>query len=44
MSRFAVSVVIVLVILIGGLVFLAGRNSEQPQTQVEKAVSLANLS
>ena len=43
MSRFAVSVVIVLVILIGGLVFLAGRDSERPQTHVEKAVSLANL-
>lgn len=44
MSRFAVSVVVILVILIGGLVLLAGRDSEQPQRQVEEAVSLANLS
>jgi hypothetical protein len=44
MSRFAISVVVILVILIGGLVFLSGRNAEQEQIHVEKAVSLANLS
>lgn len=44
MSRFAITVVLILVILIGGTFFLAGRDSEQPQTHVEKAVSLANLS
>jgi hypothetical protein len=44
MSRFALSVVLVLVILVVGLFFLAGRSGEQPQTHVEKAVSLANLS
>lgn len=44
MSRLIVSVVVVLVIVVGGLVLLAGRATERPQTRVEKAVSLANLS
>ncbi|HEX8418858.1 MAG TPA: hypothetical protein VF638_02470, partial [Sphingomonas sp.] len=44
MTRFAISVVLVVVVLIGGLFLLAGRATEQPQTRVEKAVTLANLS
>lgn len=44
MTRLAISVVLVLVVLIGGLVLLAGRSGEKPQTHVEKAVTLANLS
>ena len=44
MSRFAVTIVVILLIVVGALFFLAGRDSEQPQTQVEKAVTLANLS
>lgn len=44
MSRFAISVVVLLVIVVGGLFLLAGRASERPQTHVEKAVTLANLS
>ncbi len=44
MSRFALSVVVVLVLVVGGLFLLAGRASERPQTHVEKDVALANLS
>jgi hypothetical protein len=44
MSRLIVSVVVLLVVVIGGLFLLAGRATERPQTQVEKAVTLANLS
>jgi len=44
MSRLIVSVVVVLVVVIGGLFLLAGRATERPQAQVEKAVTLANLS
>ena len=44
MSRLVATVVIVLVVLIGALVLLAGRHTERPQTQVEKAVTLGNLS
>jgi hypothetical protein len=44
MTRFAISVVLVVVVLVGALVLLAGRATEQPQTRVEKAVTLANLS
>jgi hypothetical protein len=31
-------------VLVGAMVLLAGRATEQPQTRVEKAVTLANLS
>lgn len=44
MSRLVVIIVAILVVLIGGTVLLAGRATERPQTQVEKAVDLANLS
>ena len=44
MSRFALYVVVVLVLVVGGLFLLAGRASERPQTHVEKDVTLANLS
>ena len=44
MSRLIVSVVVILVVVVGGLFLLAGRATERPQTQVEKAVTLANLS
>ncbi len=43
MSRFIVSIVVFLVVVIGALFLLAGRATEQPQTRVEKPVSLANL-
>jgi uncharacterized protein YxeA len=43
MSRLIVSIVVVLVVVIGGLFLLAGRATEQPQTRVEKTVSLANI-
>ncbi|TKD51109.1 hypothetical protein [Sphingomonas baiyangensis] len=38
-----VLLVLVLVLLVGGLFFLAGRDATQPQTTVEKAVALENL-
>lgn len=44
MSRFVLSVIVVLVVIVGGLFLLAGRASERPQTHVEKAVTLAKLS
>jgi len=44
MSRLLVSVVVILVIVVGGLALLAGRATERPQTHVEKVVPLANLS
>ena len=44
MSRFIVSVVVVLVVVVGGLFLLAGRAAERPQSRVVKAVTLANLS
>ena len=44
MSRFIVSVVVVLVVVVGGLFLRAGRATARPQSRVEKAVTLANLS
>ncbi len=44
MSRLLLSVVAILVVIVGGLFLLAGRATERPQTRVEKAVTLANLS
>ena len=44
MSRLLLTVIVLLVVVVGGLFLLAGRASERPQTQVEKAVTLANLS
>ena len=43
MSRMLVVLIVVLVVLVGGLFLLSGRAHETQQTQVEKAVSLANL-
>ena len=43
MSRPLVILVLVLVVVVGGLFFLAGRDGERQQTRVEKAVSLDNL-
>ena len=43
MSRMVVSLIVLLVIVVGGLFLLSGRASERPTTQVEKAVSLGNL-
>ncbi|WP_375393779.1 hypothetical protein [uncultured Sphingomonas sp.] len=43
MSRPLIVLILVIVLVIGGMVFLAGRSREQPQTRVEKVVPLANL-
>lgn len=43
MSRLIVSLVVLLVVVVGGLFLLAGRASERPTTQVEKAIELGNL-
>jgi hypothetical protein len=43
MSRLIVGLVVVLVVLLGAIVFFAGRATEQPQTRIEKAVELGNL-
>lgn len=43
MSRSLVTLLVLLVVLVGGLFFLAGRNTEKPSVQVEKVVPLANL-
>ncbi len=43
MSRLLITVVVILIVVIGGLFLLAGRDGERPMTQVEKQVSLANL-
>jgi hypothetical protein len=44
MSRSVVLLILILAILVGGLFFLSGRAGERPRTQVEKSVSLENLS
>jgi hypothetical protein len=43
MSRLLVSLVVVVVLIVGGTVLLAGRAHEKPTARVEKAVDLANL-
>ncbi len=43
MSRMLVTLIVVLVVLVGGLFFLSSRAHETKQNRVEKAVSLANL-
>lgn len=43
MSRLLVSIVVVLVVVVGGLALLASRVKERPTTQVEKPVELTNL-
>jgi hypothetical protein len=44
MSRLLLSVAVIVIVVVGGLFLLAGRATERPQTRVEKAVTLANLS
>lgn len=46
MSRLLVIVIVIAIaiLLIGGLFFLAGRDSEKQPTRVEKVVPLENLS
>lgn len=43
MSRSLVILIIMLVLLAGGLFFLAGRDTETPPVTVEKPVALENL-
>ncbi|TPG43202.1 hypothetical protein EAH79_05195 [Sphingomonas koreensis] len=43
MSRSLVTLIIVLVVVIGGLFWLAGRDTARQPAQVEKVVPLANL-
>lgn len=43
MSRLIIVLVAVLVVIGGGMVALASKNSEKPLAHVEKDVSLANL-
>lgn len=43
MSRSLVVLILIIVIVVGGLFWLAGRDTQQPMHQVEKNVSLANL-
>jgi hypothetical protein len=44
MSRPLVILVVLLVVVVGGLFVLAGRDSAKAPTRVEKAVTLENLS
>lgn len=44
MSRSVVVLILLLVLMVGGLFWLSGRATERPQTQVEKSISLENLS
>lgn len=43
MSRPLIVFILVVVLIVGGMIFLAGRSGERPQTRVEKVVPLANL-
>lgn len=43
MSRLLIVLVLVVLVIGGGLFALASRNSERPQTRVEKVVPLAAL-
>jgi len=44
MSRPVLILVVLLVVIVGGLFVLAGRDTAKEPTRVEKAVSLENLS
>jgi hypothetical protein len=44
MSRSLVTLILVLLLVVGGLFWLASRDAESPQTRVEKVVPLENLS
>jgi hypothetical protein len=43
MSRSIVVLIVVLVVVVGGLFWLAGRHGEKPMTHVEKVVPIENL-
>lgn len=43
MSRLLATIVILLVVVVGGLFLLAGRAHERPTSHVEKPVALGNL-
>jgi hypothetical protein len=43
MSRSLVILILVIVVIVGGLFWLAGRDTEQTPVRVEKAVALENL-
>lgn len=43
MSRLIVSLVVIIVVVVGGLFLLGSRATEKPQTRVEKTVELGNL-
>lgn len=43
MSRPLIAFILVIVVIVGGMILLAGRSGERPQTHVEKVVPLANL-
>jgi len=44
MSRLVVTLLVILVVVVGGMFLLGNRAKERPTTHVEKAVTLANLS
>jgi hypothetical protein len=43
MSRFLVVILVILLVLIGGIVFLSTRSSEKEPVRMEKVVPLDNL-
>lgn len=43
MSRPVVTLLLIVLLVVGGLYLLGSRATERPQTTVEKQVSLANL-
>jgi hypothetical protein len=43
MSRSLIAVVVVVVLLVGAMVWLAGRDASRTPVKVEKAVALENL-
>ncbi|MBB4097047.1 hypothetical protein ACCC88_17370 [Sphingomonas sp. Sphisp140] len=43
MSRLIVALIVILVVLVGGLFFLAGRETKKEPVRMEKVVPLENL-
>ena len=43
MSRSLLVLILVIVVVVGGLFWLAGRDAQQPTHPIEKTVPLANL-
>ena len=43
MSRSIVALIVVVILLVGGLFWLAGRHGAKPMTHVEKVVPIENL-